>query len=131
MIENPSPLQQARIFAFLGITAGKLAYFVFDSSFLSGAVYGGGVFSPGLIAPPGGDGVGSGDGAAGGGGGAGASSLSQPANVTAKAKRAIADSDTILFIVIHLLSNENLSTRRFTIQPLAPYCRSLNLRVSI
>ena len=53
MIENPSPLQQARIFAFLGKTGGKLAYLVFDSSFLSGAVFGGGVVSPGLTAPPG------------------------------------------------------------------------------
>ena len=71
MIENPSPLQQARIFAFLGKTSGKFAYLVFDSSFLSGAVFGGGVVSPGLTAPPGGDGVGSGDGAGGGDGGAG------------------------------------------------------------
>ena len=87
MIENPSPLQQAWIFAFLGITGRKLTYLVFDSSFLSGAVAGGGVTSPG--APGAGD----------GGGGAGASSLSQPANVTAKAKRATADRDTTLFIV--------------------------------
>ena len=82
---------------------GKLTYLVFDSSFLSGAVFGGGVVSPGLIAPPGGDGVGSGDGAGGGGGGAGVSFFLQPANVTAKAKRVAADSDTIFFIVIHLL----------------------------
>jgi hypothetical protein len=98
MIENPSSLQQARIFAFLGTTGGKLTYLVFDSSFLSGAVVGGGVVSPGLIVPPGGDGVGSGDGAAGGVGGAGSLSL-QPANVRAKAKTATADSDTIFFIV--------------------------------
>ena len=54
MIENPSPLQQARILAYsTGKTGGKLAYLVFDSSFLSGAVFGGGVVSPGLTAPPG------------------------------------------------------------------------------
>ena len=101
MIENPSPLQQARIFAFLGKTGGKLAYLVFDSSFLSGAVFGGGVASPGLTAPSGPGTEGCGDGA--GGGGAGVSFFSQPANVTAKAKRVTADSDTIFFIVIHLL----------------------------
>jgi hypothetical protein len=98
MIENPGPLQQARIFVFLGTTGGKLIYLVFDSSFLSGAVAGGGVTSPGLSVPPG-DGVGCGDGAGDGGGGAGASFLSQPANVIAKAKRATADSDTTFFIV--------------------------------
>jgi hypothetical protein len=103
MIENPSPLQQARIFAFLEKTGGKLAYLVFDSSFLSGAVFGGGVVSPGLTAPSGPGTEGCGDGAGGGGGGAGVSFFSQPANVTAKAKRVTADSDTIFFIVIHLL----------------------------
>jgi hypothetical protein len=96
-IENPSPLQQARIFAFLETTGGKLTYLVFDSSFLSGAVAGGGITSPGLSPP--GDGVGCGDGAGGGDGGAGVSFFSQPANVTAKAKRATADSDTTFFIV--------------------------------
>jgi hypothetical protein len=96
MIENPSPLQQARIFAFLGTTGGKLTYLVFDSSFLSGAVAGGGITSPGLSPP--GDGVGSGDGAGGGDGGAGVSSLSQP-DVIAKAKRVAADSVTTFFIV--------------------------------
>jgi hypothetical protein len=103
MIENPSPLQQARIFAFVGKTGGKLAYLVFDSSFLSGVVFGGGVVSPGLTAPPGSGTEGCGDGAGGGGGGAGVSFFSQPANVTAKAKRVTAGSDTIFFIVIHLL----------------------------
>jgi hypothetical protein len=103
MIENPSPMQQARIFAFVVKTDGKLAYLVFDSSFLSGAVFGGGVVSPGLTAPSGPGTEGCGDGAGGGGGGAGVSFFSQPANVTAKAKRVTADSDTIFFIVIHLL----------------------------
>jgi hypothetical protein len=92
---------------------------------LSGAVIGGGVVSPGLTAPSGPGTEGCGDGAGGGGGGAGVSFFSQPANVTAKAKRVTADSDTSFFIAIHLLSNEILSTRRFTIQALD--CRSLNL----
>jgi hypothetical protein len=85
------------------ISGEKLAYLVFDSSFLSGAVIGGGVVSPGLTAPSGPGTEGCGDGAGGGGGGAGVSFFSQPANVTAKAKRVTADSDTIFFIVIHLL----------------------------
>jgi hypothetical protein len=103
MIENPSLLQQARIFAFLSKTGGKLAYLVFDSSFLSGTVFGGGVVSPGLTTPPGPGTEGCGDGAGGGGGGAAVSFFSQPANATAKVKRVIADSVTIFFIVIHLL----------------------------
>jgi hypothetical protein len=74
-------------------------YLVFNSSFLSGALSGAGVVSPGLTAPPGGDGVGSGDGAGGGDGGAGSSFFLQPANVTAKAKRVTADKDTTFFIV--------------------------------
>ena len=107
MRENPSPLQQARIFAFLGTTRGQPTYLVFDSSFYLGAVAGGGVTSPGLSAPPG-DGVGSGAGAGDGGGGAGTSFLSlQPANVIAKAKRATADRDTIFFIVVSSFPTKN------------------------
>jgi hypothetical protein len=84
---------------------------VFDSSFLSGAVAGGGVTSPGLSAPPG-DGVGSGAGAGAGGGGAGSSSLFlQPANVIAKAKSATANRDTIFFIVFPPFLSAKISER--------------------
>ena len=82
---------------------------------MSGALSGAGVVSPGLTAPPGGDGVGSGDGAGGGDGGAGSSFFLQPA------KRVTADKDTTFFIVNSPpFSNEILSTRRFTIQALVP-----------
>ena len=67
-------------------------------SFLPGDFAGGGVISPGFNGVAG---LGT-DGASGGGSGAGSLSL-QAANVIVKPKRVTADSNTIFFIVIHLL----------------------------
>ena len=80
----------------MGIISLKVAFQL--RSFLSGDFAGGGVISPGFNGVAG-LGI---DGASGGGSGAGSLSL-QAANVILKPKRVTADSDTIFFIVIHLL----------------------------
>lgn len=93
-------------------------------SFLSGDFAGGGVISPGFNGTAGLGTEGCCDGAGGGGGGAGCLSL-QPANVTVKAKRVTADSDTIFFIVIHLLCNEILGTADLEFNTRPPFCTYL------
>jgi hypothetical protein len=75
----------------------------------AGDFAGGGVISPGFNGVAGLGIEGSCDGATGGGGGAGCLSL-QPTNGIVKPKRVTADSNTIFFIVIHLLCNQTLGT---------------------
>jgi hypothetical protein len=82
-----------------GIISLKLVFQL--RSFLSGDFAGGGVISPGFNGVAG---LGT-EGASGGGIGAGSLSL-QPANAIVKPKRVTANSDTIFFIVIHLVCKE-------------------------
>jgi hypothetical protein len=94
-------------------------------SFFSGDFAGGGVTSPGFAGPAGLGTEGCCDGAGAGGGGAGASFLSQPATVTVKAKRVTAGSDTIFFIIIHLLFNEILGTTDLEFNTRPRFCTYL------
>lgn len=87
----------------MGRISLKLAFQL--RSFLSGDFAGGGVISPGFSGVAG-LGI---EGASGGGSGAGSLSL-QAANVILNTKRVATDSDTIFFIVIHLLCSEILGT---------------------